>query len=43
MSKQMKHERLEKMIRDELEEIPIERQMPIQGILHKTRTPGSGH
>ncbi|CAF1303868.1 unnamed protein product [Rotaria sp. Silwood1] len=46
LSKEMKHERLEKMIRDELEETNLDRQTPIQNLNQKTKTsgaPGSGH
>ena len=47
MSKEMKQERLEKMIRDELEENSSDRQTPIQSLLPTTTTPpgapGSGH
>ncbi len=46
MSKEMKQERLEKMIRDELEENNPDRQTPIQSLLPTTNTPGapgSGH
>ncbi|CAF2744244.1 unnamed protein product [Rotaria sp. Silwood2] len=46
MSKEMKHERLEKMIRDELEETNLDRQTPTQNLTQKTKTPGapgSGH
>ncbi len=47
MSKEMKQERLEKMIRDELEETNSDRQTPIQSLLPTTSTPpgapGSGH
>lgn len=47
MSKEMKQERLEKMIRDELEENNSDRQAPIQSLLPTATTPpgapGSGH
>jgi hypothetical protein len=47
MSREMKQERLEKMIRDELEENNPDRQTPIQSLLPTTTTPpgapGSGH
>ncbi len=46
MSKEMKQERLEKMIRDELEETNSDRQTPIQSLLPTTTppgAPGSGH
>jgi len=39
MSKEMKQERLEKMIRDELEETNSDRQTPIQSLLPTTSTP----
>lgn len=39
MSKEMKQERLEKMIRDELEENSSDRQTPIQSLLPTTTTP----
>ena len=39
MSKEMKQERLEKMIRDELEENNSDRQTPIQSLLPTTSTP----
>jgi hypothetical protein len=39
MSKEMKQERLEKMIRDELEENNSDRQTPIQSLLPTTTTP----
>jgi hypothetical protein len=44
MSKEMKQERLEKMIRDELEENNSDRQTPIQSLLPTTTpgAPGSG-
>ena len=40
MSKEMKQERLEKMIRDELEENSLDRQTPIQSLL-PTTPPGA--
>ena len=44
MSKEMKQERLEKMIRDELEESNSDRQTPVQSLLASTPgAPGSGH
>ncbi len=47
MSKEMKQERLEKMIRDELEEGSSDRQTPIQSLLPTSATPpgapGSAH
>ena len=45
MSKEMKQERLEKMIRDELEESGSDRQTPIQSLLGSSTTPGApaGH
>ncbi|UJR08879.1 hypothetical protein I4U23_013134 [Adineta vaga] len=44
MSKEMKQERLEKMIRDELEESNSDRQTPVQSLLTSTPgAPGSGH
>ncbi|CAF1030105.1 unnamed protein product, partial [Adineta ricciae] len=45
MSKEMKQERLEKMIRDELEETGADRQTPIQSLLGSSTTPGApaGH
>jgi hypothetical protein len=44
MSKEMKQERLEKMIRDELEESNSDRQTPIQSLLPTTPpgAPGNG-
>ena len=39
MSKEMKQERLEKMIRDELEENNSDRQTPIQSLLPTANTP----
>jgi hypothetical protein len=44
MSKEMKQERLEKMIRDELEENSSDRQTPIQSLLPTTPpgAPGTG-
>jgi len=41
MSKEMKQERLEKMIRDELEENNSDRQTPIQSLLPITPPPGA--
>lgn len=44
MSKEMKQERLEKMIRDELEENNSDRQTPVQSLLPTTApgAPGNG-
>jgi hypothetical protein len=39
MSKEMKQERLEKMIRDELEENNSDRQTPVQSLLPTTTSP----
>lgn len=41
MSKEMKQERLEKMIRDELEENHSDRQTPVQSLLPTANTPGA--
>lgn len=41
MSKEVKQERLEKMIREELEENNSERQTPIQSLLPTGSTPGA--
>ena len=41
MSKEMKQERLEQMIRDELEENHSDRQTPIQTLLPTSTTPGA--
>ena len=41
MSKEVKQERLEKMIRDELEESNSDRQTPVQSLLPTATTPGA--
>ena len=41
MSKEMKQERLEKMIRDELEESHSDRQTPVQSLLPTANAPGA--
>jgi hypothetical protein len=41
MSKEMKQERLEKMIRDELDENHSDRQTPIQSLLPTATAPGA--